>query len=83
VYGLLTASFLSTLAGLYLPGKYSLIQKIDIDFLHPVYIDDVLSVEGIVTGKHDLFRYIRLKVNISRQNGEKVLRGKMRIGVTA
>ena len=34
-YGMLTASFLSTLAGVYLPGKWCLIQRVETDFPEP------------------------------------------------
>lgn len=83
VYGMLTASFLSTLAGGYLPGKNSLIHSVETKFLHPVYIGDTLRVEGIVidkTGKG--LGLITLKTTILNQNGEKVLKGKMVIGVS-
>ena len=82
VYGMLTASFLSTLAGVYLPGKYSLIHTVSVDFVKPVRIGDTLTVKGIVKEKNDSFKYIMLKVEIRNQNDEKVLRGKMRIGFT-
>ena len=39
-YGMLTGSFLSTLAGVYLPGKRSLIQEVKLKFAKPVYIGD-------------------------------------------
>ena len=35
VYGMLTASFFSTLAGVYLPGRYSLIHSVETKFLRP------------------------------------------------
>ena len=37
VYGLLTTSALSTLAGVYLPGKYSLIHTVEISYAKPVF----------------------------------------------
>lgn len=80
-YGMLTASFLSTLAGMYLPGEKSLIQSVEVKFLKPVYIGDLLEVKGIVEEKHDLFQRIEIKVLITRENKEKVLKGKMKIGV--
>ena len=48
VYGMLSASLLSTLAGVYLPGKRSLIHEVKIKFAKPVYIGDTLTVEGTV-----------------------------------
>lgn len=80
-YGLLTASFLSTLAGVYLPGKNSLIHGIDVEFPNPVYIGDELTIVGKVTAKDDRFECFSLKVIIRNQNNQKVCRGKMRIGV--
>ena len=35
-YGMLTASFYSTLAGMYLPGRWSLIHSVEAKFLRPV-----------------------------------------------
>ncbi len=81
VYGMLTASFLSTLAGVYLPGKYSLIHTVETEFVKPVYVNDSLTVKGIVTQKDDNFKVIWLKVVITNQYGKKVCRAKMRIGL--
>ena len=83
VYGMLTGSMLSTLAGVYLPGKRSLIQEVRIKFAKPVYVGDTLNVEGIVEEKHDVYSLLVVKVAIRNQSGEKVLRGKMQIGVDA
>lgn len=80
-YGMLTASFLSTLAGMYLPGERSLIQEVNVKFLKPVYIGEELKIQGIVKEKHDVFQRIELKVCIYNANQEKILRGTMQIGV--
>ena len=81
VYGMLTASFLSTLAGVYLPGKRSLIQEVKVKFSKPVYVGDTISVEGIVEEKHDIYSLIVLKVTMKDQDGRKVCRATMRVGV--
>lgn len=80
-YGMLTASFLSTLAGELLPGERSLIHKMEIEFPKPVYVGDTLCVEGMVKEKNDVFNTLELKVIIKNQEGIKVLRGKMRVQV--
>ena len=80
VYGMLTASFMSTLAGVYLPGKYSLIHTVESEFVKPVYVGDLLNIKGTVTQKDDNFKVIWLKVVMTNQSGKKVCRGKMRIG---
>lgn len=82
VYGMLTASFLSTLAGVWLPGERSLIHQVEAEFPSPVYVGDSLTVEGTVKEKNDTFRFLVVKVVIKNQKGQKVLRGKMRIQVT-
>jgi len=80
-YGMMSASFLSTLAGVYLPGRYSLIQSVEIKFAEPVFIGDVLEVRGEVTEKNDTYRLIFLKVTIRNDSGKKVCRGKMQIQI--
>ena len=82
VYGMLTASLLSTLAGVYLPGKNSLIHEVKVKFAKPVYIGDTLTVEGTVEEKNDTYSLLMLKVAIRNQAGEKVLRAKMQVGVS-
>ena len=83
VYGMLTSSFLSTLAGMYLPGKYSVIHETTLKMPKPVYIGDELRIEGEITDKNDIFRIIDIKVNVYNRNNVKVLRGSMRVGVLA
>lgn len=81
VYGMLTSSFLSTLAGVYLPGENSLIHEITLKMVKPVYVDDVLTVEGVVKEKNDTFNFIIVKATIFNQKNEKVLKAQMRIGI--
>lgn len=80
-YGMLTASFLSTLAGVYLPGKRSLIQEVTIKFSKPVFVGDVITVEGMVDEKNDTFNLIMIKYVMKNQDGLKVMKGTMQIGV--
>lgn len=79
VYGMLTSSFYSTLAGVYLPGKYSLIHSVECKFLRPVYVGDTLTVSGVVQEKEDAYRMLIVKLLITDQRGEKVSRGTMQI----
>lgn len=88
VYGMLTASFLSTLAGVYLPGKNSLIHEVNILFKKPVFISDSpLTIKGKVIEKNSYSLIqnekgqIVLKYDIINKNDEKVLRGTMKVGV--
>lgn len=81
VYGMLTSSFLSTLAGVYMPGEKSLIHEVTTKMIKPVYVNDTLTIEGCVKEKNDTFEFIILKVAMRNQNGEKVLKAQMRIGI--
>ena len=79
VFGMLTASFLSTLAGMYLPGKYSLIHSIDnISFLKPVRAGDVLDVRGVIDDVYEDLRMIKVRAEMRRLD-EVVLKAKMKI----
>lgn len=80
-FGMLTASFLSTLAGVYLPGERSLIHSAESKFVKPVFPGDELTVSGTVAEMDERFQILRLKVVISNQKGEKVLKGAMQIGM--
>ena len=79
-FGMLTASLFSTMAGMYLPGKYSLIHSFDeISFLKPVFAGDCLTVKGDIIDKDDYLKMIRLKVMITNQDGKKVARANMNV----
>lgn len=80
-FGMLSAAYLSTLAGVYLPGKNSLIQKTEVNFRKPVYVGDELTITGEVTDKSDTFKLIEVKVEIKNQDNVKVVKGKMEIAV--
>ena len=80
-YGMLTASFLSTLAGVYLPGERSLIHTVESKFTKPVYVGDTLTISGQVTECNEMFSVFTMKTTIVNQKGEKVLRGKMQVGI--
>ncbi len=81
VYGMLTASFISTLGGVYLPGKNCLIQGVEVKFKKPVYIGDTLTITGVVDEVHESVRQIVIKVTIKNQNGKVVSKGVLRAGV--
>lgn len=78
VNGMLTASLISKLGGEYLPGKFCLIQEVDAKFARPVFIGDSLIVIGEVVRIETELRYVEVKVTITNQNGQKVLRGLMK-----
>lgn len=79
-YGMLTASFLSTLAGVYLPGKRSIIHNIETMFKKPVFVGDKLTIVGKVVDNNEIFKVISVRVEIFNQDMEKVVRGTMKVG---
>ncbi|MDD3428607.1 MAG: MaoC family dehydratase, partial [Oscillospiraceae bacterium] len=80
-YGMLQASFFSTLAGVYLPGEHCLLHSVESKFVKPVFIGDVLTVSGKVTEVNTDFNVITIKAQIVNQKGEKVCRGVISAGV--
>ncbi len=82
VYGGGVSAFLSTLAGVYLPGKNSLIHSEEILFKKPVYLKDCpLTVKGKVIEINEMFKQFTIAFSFINQKGEKVCRGTMKVGV--
>jgi len=81
-YGMLTASFYSTLVGVYLPGKYAIFQEADISFSKPVYIGDKLRIKGKITQIHESVKRIIIKAEIRNQHNERVSKAILAVGLT-
>jgi 3-hydroxybutyryl-CoA dehydratase len=81
VYGLLTSAFYSTLVGVYLPGKYAILQGVDIQYSKPVFVGDKLIIKGVVAYINDSFKVIELKANIVNQDGIKISKAIIKIGL--
>ena len=81
VYGMLTSSFFSTLVGVYLPGKYCILQGVDIQFSKPVYIDDILTITGKVIYINEAYKQLEIKAVIINQDNIKVSKSTIRVGV--
>lgn len=80
VYGMLTASFISTLGGVFLPGRDCLIQSVEIKFVKPVFVGDTLTIYGKVTEIHETVQQVEIKVTIINQEDKKVVKGKLKVG---
>lgn len=81
VYGLLTSSFYSTLVGVYLPGKYTILHGIAIQFSKPVYINDNLNIDGEVYYINEAYKQIEIKATITNQDGKKVSKATIKVGL--
>ena len=76
---MLTASLYSTLCGMYIPGMYSLIHSVELQFLKPVFAGDELTVTGEVTDKQDGLKLLRVKAKITNQNGKCVSKANIKV----
>lgn len=81
VYGMLTASFYSTLVGVYLPGEKCLFHECDVSWRKPVYIGDELTITGEVKEKDERWQRVTIKAHIVNQNGEKVSKAALVVGI--
>lgn len=80
-YGMLTSAFYSTLVGVYLPGKYCILQGINIQFSKPVYIDDHLKITGKIHYMNEAYKQLEIKAVIFNQKNEKVSKATIKVGV--
>ena len=81
VYGMLGASFFSTLAGVYLPGEHCLLHGVECKFAKPIFIGDTLTVTGTVTNVSEAVAEAEIKAVITNQDGKRVTRGVIRAGL--
>jgi len=80
--GLLTASFISRIIGMHLPGKRALYLSQDLKFIRPVHIGDTLNVIGTITAKETEKRdTIVIKTDIYNQDDTLVLTGTAKVWV--
>ena len=81
-YGMCTAALYSRLAGVYLPGKYCLLQECEVSFVKPVFAGEALTVTGTVKEVDERFSRIKLRADIRNAAGEKVSRATLLCGFT-
>jgi 3-hydroxybutyryl-CoA dehydratase len=81
VYGLLTSTFYSTLVGVYLPGKFCILQGVDIQFSKPVFVGDELTIVGKIHYINDAYRQLEIKATIINQENIKVSTALIKTGL--
>ena len=82
-HGMLGAGFISTLIGTKLPGDGALWHRQTLDFLHPVYEGDTISVRATVVKKDRRNRGLTLAVDVLNQHRSSVLRGEAQVRMLA
>lgn len=75
VHGMLSASFISTLIGMKLPGPGALWTSQSIEFLRQSYIGDTLKLVSTVKQKSTATRTLVLKIVITNQHNQKIISG--------
>ena len=76
VHGMLSASFISTLIGMKLPGKGALWTSQSLSFLKQAYTGDTLKISSTVKQKSPSTRSLVLDIVITNQNNEKLITGR-------
>jgi acyl dehydratase len=74
-HGLLVGSFYSTILGCHLPGPNTVIARIALDMLRPVYVGDVLAYTARVERVSEAVGSVSLALFAVNQSGETVSRG--------
>lgn len=80
VYGMLTASLISTFGGVYLPGKYCIIQQVEIKFIAPVFVGDRITVLGKIVELNDSVQRAVINIEMRKNNSVKVAKAKLYVG---
>ena len=70
VHGMLLASFLSRVDGMYLPGKHALYFTQNLEFRNPCFIGDTITVFSKVIDKSDSTKILKIESKITNQDEE-------------
>ena len=78
-HGLLLVSFFSRLIGMHLPGKNALCLSHSINYLYPAFINDEITVNGVVLSKSNATRIINLRTTITNSSGICLVDGQAKV----
>tara|TARA_Y100000994_G_scaffold248184_1_gene255330 strand:+ start:954 stop:1385 length:432 start_codon:yes stop_codon:yes gene_type:complete len=79
VHGMLLASLLSRMVGMYLPGKYALYSSQTLEFHNPCFVGDKITVSSIVNDKSESTKIIKIESKITNEKKDILLYGEGRI----
>ena len=80
VYGGLLVAKISEIIGMRLPGRNSVWAGLSLEFLRPLYVDEVAELEASVAGRSDSTGLVELEL-VLRRAGKKLLKGKAEVVV--
>lgn len=81
LHGMLTASILSTMVGMLLPGTGAVYRSQTIRFLRPVHVGDTLTAHFVVRAVDRERHRLEIDSWIENDAGERVLEGKCEAGL--
>ena len=79
VDGMLLASFLSKIVGMYLHGKHALYFSQSLDFRYPCFLGDTITVSSIVIDKSPSTKILKIESKITNQDDKIILSGLGRV----
>ena len=81
IHGMLTASILSTMVGMLLPGTGAIYRSQTIHFLRPVHIGDTVTAHFVVRSIDRARHRLEIDSWIENEAGERVLEGVCEAGL--
>jgi len=75
VHGMLLASFLSRIVGMYLPGKHALYSTQSLEFRNPCFIGEKITVTSKIIDKSESTKILKIESNITNNEKEILLYG--------
>jgi acyl dehydratase len=78
VYGGLVVAKVSELIGMRLPGKNSVWASLSLEFLQPLYVDQAVQLEAVVSGLSPGSGLVELKLTL-RRDGKKLSKGRAEV----
>lgn len=81
MHGNILNGFISYFVGECLPVKNVIIHSQEIQFKLPVYLEDKLLFEAVVTGIYDSVNAVEFKFNFKNDGQKVVAKGKLQIGL--
>jgi len=81
LHGMLTASILSTMVGMLLPGTGAIYRSQTITFLRPVHVGDTVTAHFVVRSVDRARHLLQIDSWIENEAGERVLEGACEAGL--
>lgn len=81
VHGMLLGSLVSSVIGMQLPGERGVLEKIQLSFRSPCYVDDQIMIEVAVSDFSPAVQTLTLAIKITREDGAVLVTGGAQSGL--